>query len=286
MQIVSSVVAIQRLARLWRRGGNRVAFVPTMGALHDGHLSLVHRARQAVGKTGVVVVSIFVNPTQFGPAEDLAHYPRDLKRDTQLCRAAGVDVLFTPGDADIYPGRADHGYSTYVVEDKLSAGMEGAARPTHFRGVTTVVAKLFNLVQPEVAVFGQKDYQQAAVIRRMTADLNFPVKIVVAPTLRESDGLALSSRNQYLKPEQRAQAPILFHALEATRLAVKGKPVAATRLQADLRAFLTVAPLAKLDYVEFFDPATLEPVTRVQRGTHMALAVFFGKTRLIDNARL
>jgi pantoate--beta-alanine ligase len=286
MQIVSSVAAIQRRARQWRRAGTRVALVPTMGFLHDGHLSLVERARRAVGQAGVVVLSIYVNPTQFGPAEDLARYPRDLPRDTRLCRTAGVDLLFTPADAEIYPGRKEDRYSTYVVEEALSTGMEGAARPTHFRGVATVVAKLFNLVQPEVAVFGQKDFQQAAVIQRMTTDLNFPIKIVVAPTRRERDGLALSSRNQYLDPDQRAQAPILFHALEATKLAVSRKTVSAARLQSDLRAFLTVAPLAKLDYVEFFDPDTLQPAKQVKRGTQMALAVFFGQTRLIDNARL
>jgi pantoate--beta-alanine ligase len=286
MHIVSSVAAIQRLARKWRRAGTRVVLVPTMGCLHDGHLSLVRRARRLAGQAGLVVVSIYVNPTQFGPTEDFAKYPRALKRDARLCRAAGVDVLFTPDDAEMYPGRAAGQFSTFVVEEVLSAGMEGAARPTHFRGVTTVVAKLFHLVQPEVAVFGQKDFQQAAVLGRMTADLHFPVKIVVAPTLRERDGLAMSSRNQYLTPEQRAQAPILFHALEAARLAVKRKAVSAARLKTDLRAFLTVAPQAKLDYVEFFDPVTLQPAVRVKRGTQMALAVFFGKTRLIDNARL
>jgi len=277
---------MQRLALKWRRAGLRVGLVPTMGYLHDGHLSLVRRARQAVGAAGRVVASIYVNPTQFGPAEDLANYPRDLPRDVKLCRATGVDVLFTPADAEMYPGRAEGGYSTYVAEAGLAARMEGAARPTHFQGVTTVVAKLFNLVQPTVAVFGQKDYQQAAVIGRMTADLNFPVKIVVAPTRRETDGLALSSRNKYLTPAERTQANILFHALQASRLAVKRKAVSAARLKADLRAFLTVAPLARLDYVEFFDPVTLRPAGQVRRGTHMALAVFFGKTRLIDNARL
>jgi len=286
MQIVSSVAAMQRLARKWRRTGQPVGFVPTMGYLHAGHLSLVTHARRAVGKTGIVVASIYVNPTQFAPAEDLAKYPRDLKRDVKLCRKAGVDVLFTPEDAEMYPGKSDGGYSTYVVEETLATGMEGAARPTHFRGVLTVVAKLFNLVQPEVAVFGQKDFQQAAVIQRMTADLNFPIKIIVAPTLREADGLAMSSRNKYLDADQRAQAVILFHALEAAKQAVKRKTNAAARLQADLREFITAAPLARLDYVEFFDAATLQPVARVKPGTHMALAVYFGKTRLIDNARL
>jgi len=286
MKIVSSAAAMQRLALKWRRTGTRVGLVPTMGYLHAGHLSLVQRARQSVGPKGVVVASIYVNPTQFGPREDLAKYPRDLPRDTRLCRAAGVDILFTPDDAEIYPGKAAGNYSTYVVEENLTQPMEGAARPTHFRGVTTVVAKLFNLVLPEVAVFGQKDFQQAAVLQRMTADLNFPVQLIIAPTLREPDGLAMSSRNQYLNTEERAQATILFHALEASKLAVKRQPVSAARLKSDLRAFLTVAPLARLDYVEFFDPATLQPVAKVKSGTHMALAVYFGKTRLIDNAAL
>jgi pantoate--beta-alanine ligase len=286
MKIVSSAAAMQRLALKWRRTGTRVGLVPTMGYLHAGHLSLVHRARQSVGPKGVVVASIYVNPTQFGPREDLAKYPRDLPRDSRLCRTAGVDILFTPDDAEIYPGKAVGHYSTYVVEENLTQPMEGAARPTHFRGVTTVVAKLFNLVLPEVAVFGQKDFQQAAVLQRMTADLNFPVQLIIAPTLREPDGLAMSSRNQYLNAEERAQATILFHALEASKLAVKRQPVTAARLKSDLRAFLTVAPLARLDYVEFFDPATLQSVAKVKSGTHMALAVFFGKTRLIDNATL
>ncbi len=177
-------------------------------------------------------------------------------------------------------------FSTYVVEEKLSRTMEGASRPAHFRGVTTVVAKLFNIVLPDVAVFGQKDFQQAAVIKRMAADLNFPVKIVIAPTLREYDGLAMSSRNKFLNAEQRVQAVILFHALRAVKAAMKTKAVSATRMKTDLKEFITAAPLARLDYVEFFDPETLQPVKRVKRGTQMALAVFFGKTRLIDNARL
>jgi pantoate--beta-alanine ligase len=231
-------------------------------------------------------VSIYVNPTQFAPTEDLAKYPRDLKRDLKLCRDAGADAVFTPGDAEMYPGKTEGCYSTYVVEEKLSQSMEGVTRPTHFRGVTTVVAKLFNLVRPDVAVFGQKDFQQATVIKRMVADLNFPVKIIVAPTLREHDGLAMSSRNQYLDAEQRAQAVILFHALQATSAAVTKQPVAAVRLRTDLKKFITAAPAARLDYVEFFDPETLVPVARVKPGTQMALAVRIGRTRLIDNAAL
>lgn len=285
MQLATSVPAMQRLAQKWRRSGVRVALVPTMGFLHAGHLSLVKAARKRVGATGQVALSIYVNPTQFGPKEDFSKYPRDLRRDLRLCREAGVDLVFAPGDAEMYPGQSAGDFSTFVIEEEISLGMEGAARPTHFRGVTTVVAKLFNLVRPDVAVFGQKDFQQAAVLQRMTRDLNFPVQLVIAPTLREADGLAMSSRNKYLDPEQRAQAVILYHALSAVRAAAK-KPVAAARLKADLKEFLTAAPLARLDYVEFFDPATLAPVKQVRRGTHMALAVFFGNTRLIDNARL
>jgi len=196
MQIVSSIAAMQRLARKWQRAGTRIGFVPTMGYLHNGHLSLVKRARQAVGKSGKVVVSIYVNPTQFAPTEDLAKYPRDLKRDLKMCRAERVDVTFVPADGEMYSDlRAAKSpassFSTYVVEEKLSPLMEGASRPLHFRGVCTVVAKLFNLVTPEVAVFGQKDFQQAAIIKRMVSDLNFPVKIIIAPTLREGDGLAV-----------------------------------------------------------------------------------------------
>jgi pantoate--beta-alanine ligase len=260
--------------------------VPTMGYLHAGHLSLMKRARQAVGKNGKVVVSIYVNPTQFAPTEDLSKYPRDLKRDLKLLRELKVDVVFKPGDSEMYPNKSENGFSTYVVEEKLSQTMEGASRPTHFRGVTTVVSKLFNIVLPDVAVFGQKDFQQAAIIQRMVADLNFPVKIIVAPTLREKDGLAMSSRNKFLDAEQRAQAVILCHALQAARSAVKKKSISAARLKTDLKEFITATPLARLDYVEFFDAETLEQVQQVKLGTQMGLAVFFGKTRLIDNAKL
>jgi len=278
---------MQKLAVGWKRTGKRVGFVPTMGYLHAGHLSLVKRARQAVGPRGMVVVSIYVNPTQFGPAEDLAKYPRDLKWDLKLCRAAGVDVAFTPRDAEMYPGKAEGSYSTYVVEEQLSRSMEGAARPTHFRGVTTVVAKLFNIVLPDVAVFGQKDFQQAAVIRRMVADLNFPVRIIVAPTLRERDGLAMSSRNKYLAGDLHRQATVLWRAIRAARAAVKKSGmVPAARLKMSLKKLVEAEPDARLDYAEFFEPETLVPMARVGHGTQLALAAFIGKTRLIDNARL
>ncbi|HVY69019.1 MAG TPA: pantoate--beta-alanine ligase [Verrucomicrobiae bacterium] len=287
MRIVTSLAAMQRLALGWRRAGTRVGFVPTMGYLHAGHISLVARARKVVGPEGIVVVSIYVNPTQFAPTEDLSKYPRDLPRDQALCREAGVDVIFVPTDATMYPGKAEGGYSTYVVEEVLSQGMEGGSRPTHFRGVTTIVAKLFNLVLPEVAVFGAKDFQQAAVIRRMTSDLNFPLRVIVAPTVREADGLAMSSRNKYLSPDERAQATVLSLAIREARARVKGsKPVPVAKLKADLAKLIAKRPAARLDYLEFFDPETLQPVTRAGRGTQLALAVYVGKTRLIDNASL
>ena len=288
MRIVTTAVAMQRLARRWQGQGKRIGFVPTMGYLHAGHMSLVRRARRLVGGPGMVVVSIYVNPTQFGPHEDLSTYPRDLARDQQLCQAEGVEVLFVPTDKELYPGKATGDFSSYVVEEQLSHTMEGAARPTHFRGVTTVVAKLFHIVLPDVAVFGAKDFQQAAVIRRMVGDLNFPVKIVVAPTHREADGLAMSSRNKYLSPDERRQAVVLSQALRKARMEVQkaSAPVSAARLKTRLTYFIQRQPTARVDYLECFDPATLHPVSKVTRGVHLALAVFIGKTRLIDNTRL
>jgi len=290
---------MQKLARRWKHAGTRVGFVPTMGYLHAGHLSLVQHARLAVGKKGVVVVSIYVNPTQFGPNEDFSKYPRDLKRDLKLCRKAGADAVFTPSDAEMYPvgsSRRDDrtarravptNFSTCVVEEKLSQTMEGAARPTHFRGVTMVVAKLFNIVLPDVAVFGAKDWQQAAIIKRTVADLNFPVNIIVAPTVREADGLAMSSRNKYLVGNLRSQATVLWCAIQMTRATIKkSKAFPATKLKAAVKKLVKCEPDAKLDYVEFFEPDTLAPVSKVTRGTHMALAVYVGQTRLIDNAKL
>lgn len=282
MQLVTTVAAMQRLALRWRAQNLRVGFVPTMGYLHDGHLSLVHRARQAVGAKGRVVLSIYVNPSQFGPKEDLSRYPRDFARDRKLCREAGVDAIFAPGDGEMYPP----GFSTWVNEEVLSLDLEGRSRPGHFRGVTTVVAKLFNIVLPHVAVFGAKDFQQAAVVKRMVRDLNFPLKLIIAPTKREPDGLALSSRNKYLTPAQRPQALALREALDAARQAVSARAVSASRLTAQLTKQMAQHPDARVDYLAFFHPETLAPTTIVTRGTHMALAVFVGKTRLIDNARL
>lgn len=279
---------MQRLARRWRRRGTRIGLVPTMGYLHAGHLSLASEARKRLGKSGKVVVSIYVNPTQFAPTEDLSRYPRDLKRDLAHCRKLGVDVVFVPSDEEIYPGKADGNYSTYVIEETLANRMEGASRPTHFRGVTTVVAKLFNIVLPDLAVFGAKDWQQAAIIKRMVADLNFPLKIIVAPTVREADGVAMSSRNKYLVGKLRPQAIVLSRSIAMARktVAASAKPIPTARLKAAVAKIVSTAPDARLDYVEFFDPETLLPQKQITHGTHMALAVFIGKTRLIDNGRL
>jgi pantoate--beta-alanine ligase len=286
MRIIKSAASMQRTAMAWRRHGTRVGFVPTMGFLHEGHLSLIREARRRVGAEGIVVVSIYVNPTQFAPTEDLSRYPRDFARDRRLCRDAGVDAIFFPSDAGMYPGKEEGLYSTCVVEDRLSRVMEGASRPEHFRGVTTIVAKLFHLVLPDVAVFGAKDFQQAAIIRRMTRDLNFPVKIIVAPTVRESDGLAMSSRNKYLDAGQREQARVLWQAIGKAKAAVKRRTQTADELKRELTTFIATRPAARVDYIEFFDAATFAPVHRVTRDAHMALAVFIGKTRLIDNAPL
>jgi pantoate--beta-alanine ligase len=283
MQVVTKVASMQKLALRWHREGKRIGFVPTMGYLHAGHISLIHRARKSVGAAGKVVVSVYVNPTQFGPGEDLARYPRDLDRDKKLCRAAGADVVFAPGDGEMYSAA----YSTYVVEEKLSESMEARSRPGHFRGVATVVAKLFNIVLPEVAIFGAKDFQQLAVVKRMVRDLDFPVKIVAAPTVRETDGLAMSSRNKYLEGSLRTQAVSLWLAIARARATVRnGHPVLADQLRSELREFIEKQPAARVDYIEFFDPETLRKVEKVDRKAHMALAVFIGKTRLIDNASL
>lgn len=287
VQIVKTVPGMRRRAQNWRRKEISVALVPTMGSLHEGHLSLVRRARQACGARGKVVVSIYVNPTQFAPTEDFGRYPRDLRRDAQLCRANGVDVIFAPDDGEMYPGGTGSAFSTYVVEGALSQSMEGASRPTHFRGVTTVVAKLFHIVQPEAAVFGAKDFQQSAVVKRMVRDLNFPLRIIVAPTYREPDGLAMSSRNQYLTGDLRSQAVVLWQSLQRARAAVRAnRTLPAARLKAQLKRFIERQPDARVDYIEFFAPDTLAPLKYVARGAHLALAVFVGRTRLIDNIPL
>ena len=253
-----------------------IGFVPTMGYLHEGHVSLARRARQ---ECGGVIASIFVNPTQFGPTEDLSKYPRDLKRDLQLLEAAGVDLVWTPTNEEMYlPG-----FSTWVEVEGLTRPLEGAARPDHFRGVTTVVTKLFNAVQPQKAYFGQKDAQQAAVIRKMTRDLNFPIEIVVCPTVREPDGLAMSSRNSYLSPEERTAAPILFRALTTAKSAYENGERNADALRKTMSDVLASEPLANQQYVSCADYDTLEELTTVTDKSLLSMAVFIGKTRLIDN---
>lgn len=263
-------------ARALRTGGKRVGLVPTMGYLHEGHLSLVRTARDLAD---TVVVSVFVNPTQFGPSEDLERYPRDLPRDSALAEEAGCDILFVPTAREIYPAR----YATVVHVQRLSERLCGGFRPGHFDGVCTVVAKLFEIVRPSIAVFGQKDGQQAAIIERMVADLNMGVEIVRAPTVREPDGLAMSSRNSYLSDEERRDAPVLHQALERGRaLYTEGERDAAEVL-GEMRALIESRPSAEIQYLAAVDSRTLDDVTELGPGTMLALAAFFGTTRLIDN---
>ena len=276
MDIVRSAGEAQDACLRARRAGLRIGLVPTMGYLHEGHLSLVRAARS---RCDLLVASIFVNPTQFGPNEDLEQYPRNLDRDFDLCRQEGVDLLFCPDAGRMYA--PDH--STCVVEDRLSVGMCGTSRPTHFKGVTTVVAKLFNIVQPDVAVFGQKDAQQARVIKRMVRDLNFPVAIVVSPTVRDDDGLAMSSRNAYLDADERGRAPGIYEALQSVQALCGQGETRVAALEARLRQHLDSRVCGVIDYVEFVDDETLTPVERIERGTVVAVAVCLGGTRLIDN---
>jgi pantoate--beta-alanine ligase len=259
-----------------RGAGMRIGFVPTMGALHEGHLSLVRAARR---ECGLVVMSIFVNPLQFGAGEDLSRYPRDLARDRTLAADAGVDALFVPEASTLYPA----GSETRVVPGPTADRWEGASRPGHFSGVLTVVAKLFNIVQPDAAYFGQKDWQQAVLVRRMVRDLDFPLALVVEPTVREADGLALSSRNVYLGESDRAQALGLSAALAAAQAAYAAGERDARSLIGHLEAALGMYPGLVVEYIAVVEPDTLAPVTRVDSGTVVALAARAGATRLIDN---
>jgi len=268
---------MRRLAQGWQRDGARVALVPTMGALHAGHASLIRRARKAAGAKGIVVVSIFVNPTQFNDAKDLRAYPRPMSADKKLCRAKGVDVVFAP--KSLYEKDA----SVSIDETAMSLGMEGTARAGHFRGVATVVVKLCNLVQPNEVIFGEKDWQQAALIRRVARDLNSRARIIIAPTVREPDGLACSSRNVLLNVTERQQASALWQAIGLARAAVRKGNLRG--LKRRLILSIEKHPAARVDYVEFFDEKIMKPV-KPMKGARVALAVFIGKTRLIDNARL
>ena len=263
-----------RSARLSFPG--RVGLVPTMGYLHEGHLSLVRRARAECDQ---LVVSIFVNPTQFGPKEDLSKYPRDLDRDLSLLEPLGVDLVWMPTSEIMYPP----GYQTWVEVEAITRPLEGAMRPGHFRGVTTVVAKLFNAVLPQRAYFGQKDAQQAAVIRQMTRDLNFPIEIVVCPIVREPDGLAMSSRNVYLDPEQRQAATVLYRSLCAAKEVYERGERDAEKIREKMKEVLAGEPLADVQYVSCADSDTLEELETVTDKALLSMAVYMGKTRLIDN---
>lgn len=253
-----------------------LGLVPTMGYLHAGHLALIERAR---AENGSVAASIFVNPTQFGPSEDFERYPRDLPRDLNMLEAAGVDLVFVPAVPEMYPD----GFSTFVEVEGITRMLEGGVRPGHFRGVATVVCKLLNIADAERAYFGQKDAQQTVVIRRMVRDLNLRTQIVVVPTLREPDGLALSSRNAYLSPEERAAAPVVYHALEAARAAWEAGERSGEALRERMRAVLSQKPCARVDYVSAADPLTLEELDTIEHEALVSLAARFGKTRLIDN---
>ena len=279
MKIIRSPEEMQKTALELKRSGNVIGFVPTMGFLHEGHLSLMRIARS---QCDVLVVSIFVNPAQFGPNEDLEAYPRDFERDERLCREEGVDVVFYPEPETMYSDDA----SVWIDEEQLSIGLCGGARPGHFRGVCTVVAKLFNLVQSDLAVFGEKDAQQLRVIERMVRDLNIPVDIIRGPIVREPDGLAMSSRNKYLDADQRQQALCLKQSLDLAASLVKQGERSVPDLQKKMIEHFQQMPEAEVDYIEFVDDETLVPVTEIASASLVALAVRIGETRLIDNAVL
>lgn len=279
MEIIADPQEMQALARSYRDQGLKTVLVPTMGFFHQGHVSLMTYGRNIGDR---LVVSLFVNPAQFGPQEDFRQYPRDPERDARLAREAEADVLFTPSASDMYPP----GYQTYVEVEQLSRGLCGVSRPGHFRGVATVVLKLFHQVQPRVAVFGEKDYQQLMVVRRMAADLNLPVEIVGRPIVRESDGLAMSSRNTYLTSEERAAALCLYRALVAAReLVISGAKSRETILEA-VRQMITSAGGTRIDYLALVDPMTLQDLDSIQDEARLLLAVWVGNTRLIDNTLL
>lgn len=282
MKVIRSIPSLRQQIARARQSGKIIGFVPTMGALHAGHLSLIHRARKAVGPKGLVVVSIFVNPTQFNQKSDLIKYPRQLAVDQAMCRTAGVDVIFAPLVKSIYPPH----FSTWVEEIELSQSLCGASRPGHFRGVCTIVLKLFNLVQPQIAVFGRKDFQQAQIISRMVRDFHIPVKILIASTMREVDGLAMSSRNQRLSIVERERAPALYEALKLIRSAFRSgtKEVAALKRIA-ARHFIKT-PSLRIDYFEIVDSFTLQTVSHCSKGDVVVIAAYLGKIRLIDNLRL
>jgi pantoate--beta-alanine ligase len=276
MKIENSIKETRQVVGQWKKNGESIGFVPTMGFLHDGHASLIQKARQENDK---VVVSIFVNPIQFGPNEDLANYPRDLERDCALCEKLGADLIFTPQADEMYP----EGRVTYVDIEQLGLHLCGASREGHFRGVCTVVSKLFHIVTPDRAYFGQKDAQQFVIIKRMAQDLNFPVEIIPCDIVREDDGLAMSSRNAYLNKEQRKAALILSQSLKAAKAQFDNGERDLSAIKKQIRETLQSEPLAVIDYVEIVDLDCLSPITEASNEMLVAIAVFIGKTRLIDN---
>ncbi len=276
MKVIKAIDEIRQWSRNERQNGHTIGFVPTMGYLHEGHLSLVREAQKYTDRT---VVSIYVNPTQFAPNEDLEDYPRDFGLDASNCRREGVDALFYPNSAIMYP----QPYKTYVVTEDLSEKLCGRSRPIHFRGVTTVVSKLLNIVEPHVAVFGQKDAQQAIIVRRMVKDLNFDVEIIVAPTVRESDGLAMSSRNKYLSQHERKEAPVLYRSLQMAESLFNQGRRDYEFIKDKMSEFIRENTSAKIDYIEFVDAETLEEPDEHSKQILAALAAYFNKARLIDN---
>ena len=273
---MESIESIADMRQIRSKISGTIGFVPTMGYLHEGHLELVCRAR---AENDVTVVSIFVNPAQFGPGEDFEKYPRDPERDLALLEEIGVDYVFTPSPLEMYPS----GFDTWIEVHQVTRPLEGAARPGHFRGVATIVAKLFNIVQPTRAYFGQKDSQQCIVIRKMTADLNMPVEIIIVPIVRESDGLAMSSRNVYLSREQRSQAPVIYRSLQLARqLWIEGEKNAA-EIKRNMTAMIQEQPLANIEYISIADTDTLEELETVRPPALLSMVVKFGRTRLLDN---
>ncbi len=276
MKIIHSIKKMQAEADSLRRQEKTIGFVPTMGYLHEGHLSLLKTAKK---HCDVLVMSIFVNPTQFGPGEDFEDYPRDFNRDRELAEQEGCDILFNPDADEVYPEK----YQTFVEVENITKILCGASRPHHFRGVTTIVAKLFNMVKPHIAVFGQKDAQQAIVIKRMVADLNFDIKIIVAPIVREKDGIAMSSRNTYLSSEERTQARVLYQSLKVAENSIHSGERNAEVVKKKMKKLILEQPSAKIDYVEIVDSKSLEFTNEIKNEVLVALAVRIGKTRLIDN---
>jgi len=277
MKVVKNIKEMQSISESLRKTGKSIGFVPTMGYLHDGHMSLVERARK---ENDIVVMSIFVNPVQFAPGEDFERYPRDIERDKKIAREKGVDYLFVPEVSEMYP----EGYSTYVEVEGITKTLCGAKRPGHFRGVATVVTKLFNIIRPHRAYFGKKDFQQLKVIERLVKDLNFDIEIVGCPIVREKDGLAMSSRNVYLSPEERESALSLYRALKLAKELIEKGEKNPEVIKSKMEEFILSHPHVKaIDYIEIVDSETLKPVNEVKEGTLIALAVFVGNARLIDN---